>query len=121
MSGVLDLVLRSRWGKRLSRGVPVARLVLLGEVGLLAWRHIARLDRSERVRLITLLARRRTRPGRLTRAERRELAWLLVRLQPRVFFGTALQRLSPVPVPKRVLYGPRASAARKAISAGLHR
>jgi hypothetical protein len=87
-------------------------------VGLLAWRHLARLERPERVRLITLLARSRARAGRLTGAERRELAALLARLQPRLFFGTALRRLSPVPVPKRVLYGPRKSAARKAISAG---
>jgi hypothetical protein len=121
MAGMLGLVLRSRWVKRLSRGVPVARLLLLGEVGLMACRHIAHLERAERVRLLTLLARTRGRPGTLTGAERRELARLLARLQPRLFFGTALRRLSPVPVPKRVLYGRRGSAARKAISAGPQR
>jgi hypothetical protein len=118
---VLSLVLRSRWFTRLSRGVPVARLLLLGEVGLTAWRHLARLERSERGRLISLIARSRARPGRLTGAERRELARLLARLEPRLFFGTALRRLSPVPVPKRLLYGRPGSAARKAIAAGPQR
>jgi hypothetical protein len=121
MGGVLGFLLRSRWLKRVSRGVPVARLLLVGEVGLLAWRHLARLERSERMRLLSLLARSRARGGSLSASERRELAWLLARLQPRLFFGTALRRLSPVPVPKRVLYGPRGSAARKAISAGPQR
>jgi hypothetical protein len=120
---VLALVLRSRWVQRLSRGVPLARLLLLGEVGLMAWRHISRLERSERVRLLALLARSRARPGRLPRAEQRELARLLARLQPRLFFGFALRRLSPVPVPvpRRLLFGPRGSAARKAISAAPRR
>jgi hypothetical protein len=121
MAGVLGLVLRSRWVKRLSRGVPIARLLLLGDVGVMAWRHIARLERAERASLLTLLARTRARPGTLTGAERRELARLLARLEPRLFFGTALRRLSPVPVPKRLLYGPRGSAARKAIAAGQRR
>ena len=93
--------------------MPVARLLLLGEVALTARRHIALLNRSDRRRLVALLARARARPGRLTAGEHAELMGLLAKLQPRRFFGTAVRRLSPVPLPKRLLYGPRGSAARR--------
>jgi hypothetical protein len=111
---MLRLALRTRWIKRLSGGVPVARLLLLGEVALMARRHLLSLDQTDRRRLITLLGRARGRWGRLTYSERAELARLLARLEPRLFFGSALRRLSPVPLPKRLLYGPRGSAARRA-------
>jgi hypothetical protein len=42
---------------------------------------------------------------------------LLARLEPRLFVGTAVKRLSPVPLPKRLLYGPRKGAARAALVA----
>jgi hypothetical protein len=116
---VLGLVLRSRWVTRLSRGIPVARLLALGEIALMARRHVAMLDRTDRRRLIALLARARVRPGRLTAGERAELAGLIARLQPRQFVGSAVRRLSPVPLPKRLLYGPRGGAARqKALGPG---
>jgi hypothetical protein len=113
---VLGLVLNSRWVRRLSRGVPIARLLVLGELALMARRHLVRLDRSERRRLLTLLARARGRTGTLTGSERRELALLVARLEPRLFFGSAIKRLSPVPVPKRLLYGKRGSRARAALA-----
>ena len=46
--------------------------------------------------------------------EREELAALTAILEPRLFLGSAAKRLSPVPMPKRLLYGPRGSAARSA-------
>jgi hypothetical protein len=113
---VLGLVLRSSWVKRLSHGVPIARLLVVGELALMARRHLVRLDRTERRRLATLLVRARGRTGTLTGSERRELALLLARLEPRLFLGSAIKRLSPVPVPKRLLYGKRGSAARAALA-----
>jgi hypothetical protein len=110
---MLGLLLRTPWLKRLSRGVPIARLLLVGEVALMARRHITRLDRSDRRRLIALLLRARGSAGRLSYSERAQLAGLLARLEPRLFLGSALARLSPVPLPKRLLYGPRGSAARR--------
>jgi hypothetical protein len=113
------LTIPTRAVRRISHGVPIARLLLVADVALLARRHITRLDRSERRRLLALLARTRGRPGALTGAERRELTMLLARLEPRLFVGLAVKRLSPVPVPKRVLYGRRSSPARRALAAGL--
>jgi hypothetical protein len=102
--------------QRLSRGVPVARLLLIAEVAILAQRHLSKLDRAQRRRLLTLLVRARGRPRSLTAAERREFACLLAKLEPRLLIGTAVRRLSPVPVPKRLLYGRRGGAARAALS-----
>jgi hypothetical protein len=113
---MLHLLARSRWAKRLSHGVPVARLLLVAEVAMLAGRHLGKLDRSQRRRLLALLLRARGRPGRLGAGERRELVGLMARLEPRLFLGTAIGRLSPVPVPKRLLYGRRGSRARAALA-----
>jgi hypothetical protein len=114
---MLGMLLKSRWLTRLSHGVPIARLVLAAQVVVIAHGHLSRLDRPQRRRLIALLARSRGRPGSLSGAERRELTLLFARLEPRLFLGTALKRLSPVPLPKRLLYGPRKSAARAALAA----
>jgi hypothetical protein len=113
---VLRLLLRSPWVKRLTRGVPVARLLLVAEVAILAQRHLGKLDRVQRRRLFTLLVRARGRPRSLTPAERREVGYLAARLEPRLLLGTAVRRVSPVPVPKRLLYGRRGGAARAALS-----
>jgi hypothetical protein len=113
---VLRLLLQSPWVKRLSRGVPVARLLLVTEVAILAQRHLSRLDRHQRRRLFTLLVRSRGWLRSLTAAERIEFLYLLGGLEPRLLLGTSVRRLSPVPVPKRLLYGRRGSAARAALS-----
>jgi len=113
---MLALLLRSRWLRRLSHGIPIARVVLAAELALLAHRHLTRLDRLQRRRMIVLLLRSRGRARMLSLTERAELALLIARLEPRLFLGTAIRRLSPVPVPKRVLYGRRGSAARAALT-----
>jgi hypothetical protein len=113
---VLRLLLGSPWVKRLSHGVPLARLLLVAEVTILAQRHLSKLDRAQRRRLLTLLVRARGRPRSLAAAERREFGYLVARLEPRLLLGTAMRRLSPVPLPKRLLYGRRGSAARAALS-----
>jgi len=102
--------------KRLARGVPIAWVLLVGEVALLAGRHLARLDRGERRRLMALVGRSRGRPGSLSASDRRELHTLVARLEPRLFVGTALRRISPAPLPKRLLYGSSENRARRALS-----
>jgi hypothetical protein len=113
---VLRLLLRSQWVKRVSHGVPVARLLLVAEMALLAQRHLGRLDAAQRRRLFTLLVRARGRPRSLPAGERREFLHLVARLEPRLLLGTAIKRLSPLPLPKRLLYGRHGSAARAALS-----
>lgn len=100
--------------KKVAKGFPVGRLLLAGEVAVLAGRHLGRLNAAERRRLASLVAR--SAPGRdgLDPGERAERGALIARLEPRLLFGTAVRRLSPVPVPRRVLYGRRGSAARAA-------
>jgi hypothetical protein len=97
-----------------SRGVPVARLLLVAEVAILARRHLIKLDSAQRRRLLTLLVLSRGRPRSLNATERREFLHLVARLEPRLLFGTAVRRLSPVPLPKRLLYGrTRAALSRR--------
>jgi hypothetical protein len=91
-------------------------MLLAGQVILIAGQHLARLNSAQRRRLAVLLRQSRGRPSSLSDIEREEFFALLARLEPRLFFGSTLKRLSPVPIPKRLLYGPRHSTARKAIS-----
>lgn len=100
--------------KRLAGGFPIMRVLLGAEVAAMAWTHFALLDRAQRRRLLALLRRTHGRPGSLSDTEREELGALIAALEPRLFLGSATRRLSPVPVPKRVLYGPRGSSARDA-------
>jgi hypothetical protein len=100
--------------KRLAHGVPIGAVLLAGQVAAMAWAHLAKLDSTQRRRLLALLAQTRGRPGSLSQSERAELAALIAILEPRLFLGSATRRLSPVPVPQRLLYGPRGSSARVA-------
>jgi hypothetical protein len=87
------------------RRVPVVRLLSLAELALLARDHMARLSPHERRRLISLVRLGRGRRSRLTGAERRELESLLAKLEPRLLVGEAIDRLSPVPLPRRLVFG----------------
>ncbi len=100
--------------KKAAKGVPVGRLLLAGDVAILAGRHLGRLNGAERRRLATLMRRRGTGRDPLDPGERAELVALIAKLEPRLLFGTAVRRLSPLPVPRRVLYGRRGSPARVA-------
>ena len=91
--------------KRLTRGIPAVALVSAAEVAVLAKDHLAKLDGAERRRLLSLLGKARGRPGSLNEAEHAELGTLVAKLQPRLFVGSAAEKLSPVPVPGRLLYG----------------
>jgi hypothetical protein len=89
------------------RRVPVIKLLSAAELALLARDHVARLTPSERRRLVVLVRVGRGRRSRLTEDERHELEGLLAKLQPRTFVGHAIDRLSPVPLPSRLVFGPR--------------
>lgn len=87
--------------------LPVLKLLVAAELALLARDHMMRLNREERRRLVELARISRGRRRKLSEAERQELAALLSRVEPRLLFGAAVERLSPVPLPRRLVYGPR--------------
>lgn len=111
---MLSGMLARRLAKRLGRGLPIVQIWTAGQLALAAGNHVSRLDPDERRRLVALVAEGRGRPSRLSDADAQELRRLVAKLQLRVFAGTALNRLSPVPVPKRLLFGKRGSDARVA-------
>jgi hypothetical protein len=95
--------------KRLTRGVPVVALLTAVQVAKLAKRHLTKLTTTERRRLLALLAKARAGTGELGEHERDELGALVAKLEPRAFVGEAADRFSPVPVPRRLLYGSHVS------------
>jgi hypothetical protein len=86
----------------LLRQLPVMRLIMLGEILVLAREHFERLTPRERRRLVVLLRDGRGRPrAHLSPRERGELEALVAKADPKLFATTAAQRLSPVPIPHR--------------------
>lgn len=114
MGLMLRLLIRGGPLKRFANGFPIVGVFLAAEVAALAWTHFSKLNSAQRRRLIALLSQSRGRPQSLSHSEREELGAIFAALEPRLFLGSATRRLSPVPVPKRLLYGPRGSAARTA-------
>jgi hypothetical protein len=92
------------------RRVPVLKLLAAAEIAVLARDHIRRLNRQERRRLVELVRIGRGRPSNLSDAEREELSVLIARMEPRRLAGRAVERLSPLPLPRRLVYGPRRRA-----------
>jgi len=87
------------------RRVPLLRLIAVAEIALLTRDHVTALTAAERRRLIALMRAGRGRPSHLTKAERSELEVLVAKLAPRRLLGESVDALSPVPLPRRVLYG----------------
>jgi hypothetical protein len=77
------------------KGFPVARLLALGELLLLAREHVTRLEPQERRRVLELVRRGRGRPSRLSGRERKELASLIAKAEPRLFARNAAKKLVP--------------------------
>ncbi len=77
---------------RALRGLPAARLIVLGELLLLAREHVQKLDPHERRRIVELVRRGRGRPRNLSERERRELARLVEKAEPRTFLSSAAKR-----------------------------
>ena len=89
------------------RRIPVVALLSAAEVAMLAKDHLQRLTPAERRRLVHLVSTGRGRRDRLTDRERAELEQILETLEPRRLFGDAAGKLSPLPLPRRLLYGRR--------------
>jgi hypothetical protein len=78
------------------RRLPLARLVLLGELGMLAKIHYERLTPAERRRIVVLLKQARGWPQNLTERERKELSKLVAKIEPRAFANEAVERFTPL-------------------------
>ena len=89
------------------RRLPMMKLLAAGEIALLARSHIAKLDPVERRRFVDLLRKGRGRSTNLSDTEREELSTLVAKAEPRLFAGMAADMLSPIPLPRRVVRGPR--------------
>jgi hypothetical protein len=86
---------------RFLRRLPLFKLLAIGEVALLMRRHLQKLTPADRRRLAELVRRGR----HLSPADREELRGLVARLEPGAFAGSALDRFSPVPLPRRFTRG----------------
>ena len=64
-------------------------------------------------RLAELIRIGRGRPSNLSTRQRRQLQDLVAKAEPRLFAGAAVEKLAPVPVPKRLLYGPSSKRRKK--------
>lgn len=85
------------------------KLLAIAEIAMLAHDHLTRLDTRERRRLIELIRTGRGRRRNLSEDERDELASLVAKMEPRALAGHAVDKMSPVPIPRRLVYGPRRS------------
>ncbi|MGO9887339.1 MAG: hypothetical protein ACLP0L_05440, partial [Solirubrobacteraceae bacterium] len=77
-----------------ARAIPMAKLLTASQVVMLARRHWLRLEPHERRRMFTLVRIATGRRGRLTPAERFELARLIAKADPKLFAGLVVQKLS---------------------------
>ena len=83
---------------RTIRRLPFFKLVAILQLALLARRHLGVLTPAERRRMLDLTRH----PKTMTPAERRELRDLALKLEPRAFAGAAADRLSPLPLPRKL-------------------
>lgn len=77
------------------RRLPLARLVVIADLALLAKSHLDHLTPRERRRLLVLLKDARCMPRNLTGSDRREFERLIAKLEPRRFADAAAQRFAP--------------------------
>jgi hypothetical protein len=78
------------------RRLPLAKLVLLAELGMLAKVHYERLTPAERRRIVLLLKEARGWPQNLSERERKELNKLVAKVEPKAFATEAVERFSPI-------------------------
>ena len=78
--------------------IPVARLLVAAEVLILARRHVLMLEPQERRRVLELVRQGHGRPSHLTERERRELARLVQKAEPREFVRAATKKAG-IPLP----------------------
>jgi len=70
----------------------------IAELLLLARQHLLKLEPHERHRVVELVRRGRGRTSNLTERERRELARLVQKTEPRDFASTAMKKLVGIPL-----------------------
>jgi hypothetical protein len=99
MPSVLMNVAVARAAERLPvlKRLPLARLVILAEVAMLARDHFERLTPRERRRLMVLVKNAAGRPRSIGEKERRELEQLIAKIEPKLFASKAIERFSPIP------------------------
>lgn len=95
------LITRTVTSARALRKLPIARLLAVADVMVLAREHFNKLEPSERHRLVELVKLGRFHRGQLTRRERRELSDLLAKTEPKVFLNRAAEKVTGVPLHKR--------------------
>ena len=106
MPGVLTRIVGSRAARLPGlRRLPVMKLLAIGEIALLAREHASLLEPHERRRLLELVRKGKGRTRTLSPEEREELAALVSKAEPRRFSGLVADKLSPVPLPKRLVAG----------------
>jgi hypothetical protein len=71
----------------------------IAEVLVLARQHFMKLEPHERHRILELVRRGRGKPSNLSERERRELARLVQKTEPREFASTAMKRVVGIPLP----------------------
>lgn len=76
-----------------TRKIPAARLIVLGELLLLANEHLQKLDAQERHRILQLVRQGHGRPRNLSERDRRELSRLMEKAEPGEFVKTAAKRM----------------------------
>ena len=74
------------------KAIPAARLIVLGELLLLAREHLLKLEPQERRRIVELVRTGRGRPRNLSDRDRRALARLVEKAEPRLFLRSAAKR-----------------------------
>ena len=87
------------------KALPVVELLAIGEIALVARNHVAKLEPAERRRLVELLRAGHGRPRNLSAGDREELAGLVAKAEPRLFAGSVADKLSPFPLPRRIIEG----------------
>ena len=80
------------------RRLPILRLVAIAKLALVVKKHMEHLTPAERRRL----ARLASRPHKLKPKERKDLRRLVSKLDARAFAGSAADRFSPLPLPRRL-------------------
>ena len=85
---------------RLAKRIPALKFLAVGEISLLARRHLLLLDGAERRRMAMLLVKRNR-----SAAEQAELGRLAAKARVRAFAGNSLDALSPLPLPRIVREG----------------
>jgi hypothetical protein len=87
--------------------LPLMKLIAIAEIAVLARSHATKLSADERRRLVALVREGRGRRSRLSAEEREELSTLVAKAEPRLFAGLVADKLSPVPLPRRLVRGRR--------------